>query len=75
MKNGVPWYDWFYIVGLRDHVNLGFSVLGLSEEQAKNFQGKGKYMRHLKFYKLEDIDEAKLLKLLKMVKKNARCEC
>ena len=32
VKMGVPWYEGkFYLVALRDHVNLGFSVKGLSE--------------------------------------------
>ena len=30
-KMGVPWYEEkFYLVALRDHVNLGFAVKGLS---------------------------------------------
>lgn len=33
-KMGVSWYEGkFYFVALRDHVNLGFSVKGLSEEE------------------------------------------
>ncbi len=71
-KNGVPWYeDRYYIVGLRDSVNLGFSVQGLSEKDAANFKGKGKYMRHLKFRSLDEIDEEKIVKLLKLVKNEA----
>jgi hypothetical protein len=38
------------------------------------FQGKGK-MRHLKFRSLDEIDEKKIVKLLKMVQKKAKCEC
>ena len=65
---GVPWYeDKFYIVALRDHVNLGFSVKGLSEQEKALFEGKGQMMRHLKFYSVEEIDDAKLKKLLKLV--------
>ena len=65
---GVPWYeDKFYIVALRDHVNLGFSVKGLSEREKALFEGKGQMMRHLKFYSVEEIDDAKLKKLLKLV--------
>jgi hypothetical protein len=67
-KMGVPWYEGkFYVVALRDHVNLGFSVKGLSPEEAALFEGKGKMMRHIKFYSLEDVDEARVVKLLRLV--------
>jgi len=67
-KMGVPWYEGkFYVVALKDHVNLGFSVKGLSEQEMALFEGKGKMMRHLKFYSLEDVDEARLVKLLRLV--------
>ena len=67
-KMGVPWYEGkYYVVALRDHVNLGFSVKGLSEQEKALFEGKGKMMRHVKFYSLEDVDEARVAKLLKLV--------
>jgi hypothetical protein len=74
-KMGVPWYEGkFYVVALRDHVNLGFSVQGLSEQEMALFEGKGKMMRHLKFYSLEDLNEAKVAKLLRLVaEKSTRC--
>jgi hypothetical protein len=67
-KMGVPWYEGkYYVVALKDHVNLGFSVKGLSEQEMALFEGKGKMMRHIKFYSLEDVDEARVVKLLKLV--------
>jgi hypothetical protein len=67
-KMGVPWYEGkFYVVALKDHVNLGFSVKGLSTQEMALFEGKGKIMRHLKFYFLEDVDEARLVKLVRLV--------
>ena len=67
-KMGVPWYEGkYYVVALRGHVNLGFSVKGLSEQETALFEGKGKMMRHVKFYSLEDVDEARVAKLLKLV--------
>lgn len=67
-KMGVPWYeDRFYVVALRDHVNLGFAVKGLSAEEQSLFEGKGKMMRHLKFYSLEDADEERVAQLLRLV--------
>lgn len=69
IKMGVPWYEGrFYIVGLRDSVNLGFCMQGLSKKEADNFKGRGKYMRHLKFRSMGEIDEKKITKLLKLVK-------
>ncbi|HID72812.1 TPA: DUF1801 domain-containing protein, partial [Candidatus Micrarchaeota archaeon] len=70
MKLGVPYYEGkFYIVGLKDHVNLGFSIMGLKEDEVKLFVGGGKTMKHLKFSTLKDIDEKKIVKLMKLVKK------
>ncbi len=69
-KMGVPWYEGkFYLVGLKDSVNLGFAVQGLTEKQTENFKGQGEYMRHLKFHTLKDIDKKHVVKLLKMVYK------
>ena len=68
-KNGVPWYeDKYYIVGLKDHVNIGFSIKGLNKEEMALFEGKGKLMRHIKLFSLDDTDEAHIIKLLKTVK-------
>ena len=68
VKMGVPWYEGkFYVVALRDHVNLGFSVKGLSEQEKALFEGKGKMMRHVKFYSLEEVDEARVGRLLRLV--------
>jgi len=68
LKMGVPWYEGkFYIVALRDHVNLGFSVKGLSETEKALFEGKGKMMRHVKFYSMKDVDEVRVVKLLRLV--------
>ena len=70
---GVPWYEGkFYVVALRDHVNLGFSVKGLSEREKSGFEDKGKMMRHVKFYYLEDVDEVRVTKMLRLVAE--KCE-
>ena len=69
-KNGVPWYeDKYYLVGFKDHVNMGFSVHGLSKKERDLFEGKGKLMRHIKFFNQEDIDEKKVTRLIKLVAK------
>jgi hypothetical protein len=58
-------------VALRDHVNIGFSVKGLSEQETALFEGKGKMMRHIKFYSLKDVDKARVVKLLRLVAEKA----
>jgi hypothetical protein len=69
MKWGVPWYEGkYYIVALKDHVNLGFSLKGLSKEGEGLFEGSGKTMKHIKFYSLNDIDDGKIASLLNVVK-------
>ncbi len=69
MKNGVPSFEnKFYIVGLKDHVNVGVFIEGLSAEEIGFFQGKGKLTRHIKIYSIDEIDEKKVTKLLKLIK-------
>ncbi|MBN1973670.1 MAG: DUF1801 domain-containing protein [Sedimentisphaerales bacterium] len=75
MWAGVPFYDKrYYIVALKDHVNMGFAITGLSKEEIALFEGNGKTMRHIKFKSLDDIDEKQIVKLLKIAKK-AKCTC
>lgn len=71
-KNGVPWYEnMYYLAGLRDHVNMGFAIAGLSDEDLALFEGQGALMRHRKFYELDDIDEKHIVKLLHIVREEA----
>ncbi len=75
-KAGVPCYgvtpkDYcgkYYIVALKDHVNLGFSLKGLTKKEIKLFEGTGKTMKHIKIFSLKDTDEKRIVKLLKLVK-------
>ena len=71
MKWGVPSYGKgkYYIVALKKHCNLGFSLEGLSEEEIRLFDGTGKTMKHISINSLKEIDEKRIAKLLKMVKK------
>lgn len=76
MRVGVPCYGHtsedlcgkFYIAALKDHVNLGFSLKGLSKDEQKFFEGSGKTMKHIKVYSMKEIDEGKIVKLLRLVK-------
>lgn len=67
-KMGVPWYEnKFYLVGLKDHVNIGFSLKSLSKEEIKLFEGNGKTMRHIKVFSTAEIDRDNIMKLLNLV--------
>ena len=69
MKWGVPTYEGkYYIVALKDHVNLGFSLKGLTQEEEGLLEGGGKTMKHIRLYSLNDIDEKRITDLLNMVK-------
>lgn len=69
MKLGVPWYAGkYYLVALKDHVNLGFSIKGLSKEEIALFQGSGKTMKTVEIYSIDEINEDKIVGLLKIVK-------
>jgi hypothetical protein len=41
----------------------------LSKEEKELFEGSGETMRHIKVYSLKDIDEKKIVKLLRIVGK------
>jgi hypothetical protein len=75
MKWGVPVFGdgKFYIAPLKDKVNLGFAINGLTKEEIALFEGGGKTMRHIKVFAVADIDEEKIAGLLKLVDKKAKC--
>ena len=75
MRWGVPVFadGRFYIGALKDHVNLGFSIKGLTKEEIALFEGSGKTMRHIKVYAVENIDEERIAGLLKLADKKAKC--
>ncbi len=70
MKWGVPVFGngRYYIVVLKDHVNLGFSKKGLTKEEVKLFDGHANTTVHLEIKTLKDINEKRIVKLLKMIK-------
>ena len=72
---GVPTFAGgkFYIVALKNHVNVGFAITGLDEEEIKLFEGTGKTMRNIKIPRLGDIDERKLITMIEMVDKKSIC--
>ena len=69
MKWGVPSYadGKYYFVSLKTHVNLGFSIKGMSGDKIALFQGRGKTMRVIEIKSEKDIDDKKIIELLKLV--------
>ena len=63
----------FYLAAIKNKVHIGFAINGLSKEEMSQFEGSGKTMRHIKIFSLSDIDDEKLIKLIKMVDKKAVC--
>ena len=76
MTWGVPVFGGgkFYIGSLRNSVNLGFTISGLSDKEMALFNGRGKSMRHLKYFQVKDIDNKKVARLLKLVSKKSVCD-
>ncbi len=74
MKWGVPAFadGNYYIVALKDHVNLGFTLKGLTKEDEKLFDGGGKTMKHIEVAQLAGIDEKRIVTLLKLVAERAK---
>lgn len=66
---GVPVFDegLFYIVALKNHVNLGFTVSNLSKEEEKMFEGGGKTTRKIEIKDLKEIDIDQIEKVLEFV--------
>jgi hypothetical protein len=73
MKWGVPAFAGgnFYIVALKDHVNLGFNIKGLTKEELALFDDGGRTMKHIEVDNVNDIDENRIVELLKLVDKRA----
>jgi len=63
----------FYLGAIKNRVHAGFAINGLSKEEIDLFEGSGKTMRHIKIHSLENIDEKKLVKLIKLVNKKTIC--
>lgn len=74
MKWGVPAFAGgnYYIVALKEHVNLGFTLKGLTKEDEKLFDGGGKTMKHIQIATLDEIDEKRIVHLLKLVETRAK---
>jgi hypothetical protein len=71
---GVPVYDGgrFYLVSLKNQVNLGVSIINFNQDEIALFEDSGKTARHIKVYDLPGKeDEIVIVKKLKLVKEKA----
>ena len=64
----------FYIAALKNRVHVGFAITGLNKEEISLFEGSGKTMKHIKIQSLEEIDEKRLVKLIRLIDKKAICK-
>jgi hypothetical protein len=46
---------------------MGFSMEGFSQQDMFLFEGKGKLMQHIKLHTLDDVDQARVVELLRLV--------
>jgi hypothetical protein len=69
LKWGTPVYcgHKIYIGSFKKQVNLGFQIKGLTDHEISQLEGTGKTMRHIKIFNLNDIDEDKIVKFIKLV--------
>ncbi len=73
MKYGVPYYGtWFYLVALKTHVNLGVTIVKLTKDEIKQFEGSGKTTRHIKIASIQDINEPDIRKKLKLISEKSK---
>ena len=61
----------FYIAAMKNRVHIGFAISGLNKEEIGLFEGSGKTMRHIKIHSMDELNEEKLVKLIKLVDKKA----
>jgi len=59
---------------MKNRVHVGFAITGLNSDEIGLFEGSGKTMRHIKIPTLENIDEKKLVRLIKLVDEKAICK-
>jgi hypothetical protein len=59
-------------VALKDHVNLGFLLKGLTKDDEKLFDGGGKTMKHIEISSPTEIDRKRIIKLLKLVEERQK---
>jgi uncharacterized protein YdhG (YjbR/CyaY superfamily) len=69
MKWGVPTFGEgkYYFVSLKEHVNLGFSMANLSEEEKQRFEGSGKTMKVITIRSIDEMNDDQIVELLMIV--------
>ena len=60
-----------YLAAMKERIHVGFSIIGLSKEDIKLFEGSGKTARHIKIYTEKELEEKNIADLVKMVNNKA----
>jgi hypothetical protein len=60
-----------YLAAMKDRIHIGFSIIGLSPQEIKLFEGSGKTARHIKIFYKEELEEKNITELIKMVNQKA----
>jgi hypothetical protein len=60
-----------YLAVIKDRIHVGFSIVGLSQEDIKLFEGTGKTARHIKIYSEKELKNKNIAELIKMINKKA----
>jgi hypothetical protein len=60
-----------YLAAMKDRIHVGFSIIGLSNEEVKIFEGSGKTARHIKIYSVNELEEKNIAKYVEIVNKKA----
>ncbi len=60
-----------YLCAMKGRIHIGFSIIGLSNEDVKIFEGSGKTARHIKIFTVNELEEKNIAKHLEMVNKKA----
>lgn len=60
-----------YFAAMKGRIHVGFSIIGLTIEDIKLFEGSGKTTRHIKIYSEKELEEKNIAKLVTMVNTKA----
>ncbi|MBN1523386.1 MAG: DUF1801 domain-containing protein [Spirochaetales bacterium] len=68
MKYGVPYYgDKVYLLVLKTHVNMGFDIHELTQQEISCLKGSGKTARYIPLKSVKDVDTEMITRFLKLM--------
>ena len=60
-----------YLAAMKGRIHVGFSIIGLKQEDIRCFEGSGKTARHIKIRSESELEEKNIAKLVKMINNKA----